>query len=202
MSVNLIGLPFALAWDQGVEPPSWTQSDTGLYATAAAQTDWYTYAPDPNVATRNAAALLGVPPDGDWQLSARITVGFNGTYDAGALALAADDAHWAKFCFEFSPQSQGMVVSVVTNGVSDDANGWTVEGNAYWFRISRLGKGFAFHASADGEHWEFVRCFALHSDLPLRTGLLVQAPSGQGCEVAFESLAFKAETLKELRDGS
>jgi Protein of unknown function (DUF1349) len=51
----------------------------------------------------NAATLLGVPPDGDFQFSARVTVGFASTFDAGVLLLWLDERRWAKLCFEFSP---------------------------------------------------------------------------------------------------
>ncbi|MBT2517494.1 DUF1349 domain-containing protein [Streptomyces sp. ISL-90] len=68
---------------------------TGLEATAAAQTDWYVYAPDPAAwAPSNGARLLGPAPEGDWQFSARVTVDFNGTYDAGTLLLVVDEDHW------------------------------------------------------------------------------------------------------------
>ena len=86
----------------------------------------------------NAATLLGVPPDGDFQFSARVTVGFASTYDAGVLLLWVDDRHWGKLCFEFSPAGEPMVVSVVTRGVSDDANAFVVDGRTVWLRVSRV----------------------------------------------------------------
>ena len=39
----------------------------------------------------NAATLLGVPPDGDFQFSARVTVGFESAFDAGVLLLWLDE---------------------------------------------------------------------------------------------------------------
>ena len=202
MTVNLPSLPFALDWDDDAEPPSWRITDTGLEATAAAKTDWYVHAPDPTQGASNGARLLGQPPEGDWQFSARITVDFNGTYDAGTLFLLADESHWSKLCFEYSPDGQCMVVSVVTRGTSDDANAWIVEGNTVWMRVSRIGQGYAFHASNDGERWEFVRCFGFGVDVPVKAGFGVQAPEGEGCKVAFDDIAFKQETLQHLRDGS
>ena len=203
MTVNLPGLPFPLAWEGGVEPPSWRITDTGLEATAAPKTDWYVYAPDPaSWAPANGARLLGTPPEGDWQFSARITVGFNGTYDAGTLFLLADEDHWSKLCFEYSPDDQGMVVSVITRGTSDDANAWVVDGDTVWMRVSRLGEGFVFHASNDGQRWEFVRSFAFGVEGPIKAGFGVQAPEGPGCKVQFSDIAFKQETLVDLRDGS
>ncbi|GAA2139642.1 DUF1349 domain-containing protein [Glycomyces algeriensis] len=203
MTVNIPALPFPLAWEGAVEPPKWRVTDAGLEATATGGTDWYVYAPAPAThAPANGARLLGVPPEGDWQFSARITVGFNGKYDAGTLFLLADDTHWSKLCFEYSPDEQGMVVSVVTRGVSDDANAWNVDGDSVWMRVSRIGEGFAFHASSDGQRWEFVRCFGFGVDAPIKAGFGVQAPEGQGCEVQFTDITFKPETLQDLRNGS
>ncbi len=95
-----------------------------------------------------------------------------------------------------------MVVSVVTRGVSDDANAWTVEGNVVWLRVSRLGQGFAFHASGDGRRWEFVRSFGFGVEGPVKTGFGVQAPEGEGCTVTWDHIDFNQETLHDLRNGS
>lgn len=202
MTVNIPALPFPLAWEDAVEPPKWQVTEAGLEATAAAGTDWYVYAPEPSHAPTSGARLLGPAPEGDWQFSAKITVDFNGTYDAGTLFLLADENHWSKLCFEYSPDEQGMVVSVVTRGVSDDANAWIVEGDSVWMRISRVGEGFVFHASPDGHRWEFVRCFGFNIDTPIKTGFAVQAPEGQGCNVQFTDITFKQQTLNDLRNGS
>ncbi|HEX2145516.1 MAG TPA: DUF1349 domain-containing protein [Glycomyces sp.] len=202
MTVHLPQLPFELDWD-GAEPPTWRLTDTGLEATAAGKTDRYVHAPDPaSHAPKNGACLLGLPPEGDWQFSTRVTVNFSGKYDAGTLFLHADETHWSKLCFEYSPDEQGMVVSVVTRGTSDDANAWNIEGDEVWLRVSRIGEGFAFHASGDGEHWEFVRCFAFGVEATVRAGFGVQAPEGEGCKVTFEDIAFKQQTLQDLRNGS
>ena len=44
----------------------------------------------------NAATLLGAPPDGDFQFSARVTVGFASTFDAGVFVLWLDERRWAE----------------------------------------------------------------------------------------------------------
>ena len=51
----------------------------------------------------NAVTLLGEPPEGDFQFSARVKAVHQETFDAGVLMLWMDEAHWAKLCFEFSP---------------------------------------------------------------------------------------------------
>jgi regulation of enolase protein 1 (concanavalin A-like superfamily) len=148
----------------------------------------------------NALRRLG-RPNGDYQLSARVTVDFAATFDAGVLALYAHDGAWAKLCFEHSPQGEAMVVSVVTHGVSDDANAFAVEGRQVWLRVSRLGPAHAFHASTDGSDWRFVRHFALEPADDLSVGFLAQSPTGDGCAVQFDHIAYRPERLADLRSG-
>jgi uncharacterized protein len=139
------------------------------------------------------------PPDGDWMLSARVEAQLRSTFDAGALILWADERTWAKLAFERSPQGEGMIVSVVTRGLSDDCNSTVIDGDAVWLRIARVGEAFAFHASADGERWDFVRHFALAGDP--RPGFSAQSPTGEGLVVTFSDIRFGAARLRDLRSG-
>jgi regulation of enolase protein 1 (concanavalin A-like superfamily) len=151
----------------------------------------------------NAATLLGDPPAGDFQLSARVTVDFRTPYDAGVLLLWIDEQHWAKFCFEYSPAAEPMVVSVVTREVSDDANAFVVPERSVWLRVSRLGRVYAFHASVDGKTWTLVRVFSLGDAVTgHRIGFEAQSPTGDGCTVTFDDIRFTRQRLEELRDGS
>ncbi|WP_246595763.1 DUF1349 domain-containing protein [Actinoplanes auranticolor] len=187
----------------------WRYDDAAgaVIAAAPARTDLYI---DPGGAdsadaetTLNAATLLGLPPGGDFQLSARVSVDFRAQYDAGVLLLWADETHWGKFCFEFSPSSAPMIVSVVTRGVSDDANAFTVEGHVVWLRVSRIDRVYAYHASVDGTTWQLIRVFHLGDDMTgHRVGFEAQSPTGDGCTVAFDRISFTPRRLAELRDGS
>jgi regulation of enolase protein 1 (concanavalin A-like superfamily) len=130
-------------------------------------------------------------------------VDFSATFDAGVLILWSDEGHFAKLCYEQSPQHRPMVVSVVTREVSDDANAVPVEGDSVWLRISGLTDHvYAFHASSDGAHWDMVRYFRLDGTRPMAYGISVQSPVGEGCAVRFEDLALTHDPLPDLRDGS
>jgi len=135
-------------------------------------------------------------------LSARVEVDFANSFDAGVLALWRDEVTWAKLCFEYSPQGQAMVVSVVTRRVSDDCNSTVVTGTAVWLRVARTGHAYAFHMSVDGAFWQFVRYFAFDEGADLSVGFEAQSPLGQGCTARFTDIRFNASTLAELRDGS
>ncbi|MCM2391510.1 DUF1349 domain-containing protein [Streptomyces albipurpureus] len=151
----------------------------------------------------DAPRLLGAPA-GDFQLIARVTVGFCAPFDAGALYLHVGDREWAKLCLERSPDKP-TICTVVTRGHSDDANSYEVEGDSVWLRISRTGKAFAFHASTDGVRWTFVRIFALGTEESAGAalvGFLAQSPVGEGCVVTFDRIDFREGWPNGLRDGS
>jgi regulation of enolase protein 1 (concanavalin A-like superfamily) len=145
--------------------------------------------------------VLAPAPAGDFQLSAKVSVGFGATFDAGALVVLVGDDRWVKLAFEYSPQGAGMIVSVVTRGRSDDANGYIVDGPAVWLRIARVGRAYAAHASLDGARWDFVRHFDL-GDTTAAIGFEVQSPLGEGCRATFTDIAYQTTTLADLRDGT
>jgi regulation of enolase protein 1 (concanavalin A-like superfamily) len=200
--VEVLALPFPL--EPSPHEVRWTveQEPAAVAATAAPRTDVFV---DPGTGspTLNAATLLGAPPAGDFRFSARVTVDFAATFDAGVLLLWLDERTWAKLCFEFSPDGEPMVVSVVCRGVADDANAFVVDGRSVRLRITRTGRAFAFHASTDGTRWRLIRHFALAGDASaVRLGFEVQSPTGDGCAVRFDDVRFTPEGLADLRDGS
>ena len=200
------GLPFTLSPSSG---EVWTIDEATATVTARADAHSDIFI-DPGADTQlnaesmlNAATLLGVPPDGDFQLSARVTAEFASTYDAGVLLLWIDDRHWGKLCFEYSPDGEPMIVSVVARGVSDDANAFAVDGRTVWLRVSRMDHAFAYHASLDGKRWRMIRFFTIDdTSTPASIGFEAQSPTGDGCVVSFEDIHFTRERLGELRDGS
>ena len=204
--MELPELPFALT----ASPPEVWRSDARVGAitvAAPAHTDLYINPGGENAADAesmmNAATLLGTPPAGDFQFSARVTVDFQAQYDAGVLLLWSDERNWAKLCFEYSPAAEAMVVSVVTREVSDDANAFVVDGTSVWLRIARIDHVFAYHASTDGHTWRMVRVFSLGADEPApQVGFEGQSPTGDGCTITFDQIRFSSQRLVELRDGS
>jgi regulation of enolase protein 1 (concanavalin A-like superfamily) len=196
--VTIAPLPAPLAWD--VAPASWSLDDgRALTIDAPALSDLFN---DPSGGEPQAAAprLLG-PVEGDFQLSARVRCTFAGAFDAGALLLWAGERQWVKLAFEVSPQGEPMVVSVITDGLSDDANAFAVDDGAAWLRVSRLGAACALHARLGGEGWRFVRHFALAAPDGLRAGFLAQSPTGEGATARFDEIGFVPERLADLRSG-
>jgi uncharacterized protein len=199
-SVSLPAVPAPLRW-LGT-PAAWrVEGDDALTLTSPPRTDLFS---DPGGPDRFAAApALLARVQGDFTLSAHVTAELSSTYDAGVLLLHRDADTWAKLCLERSPQGRPTVVSVVTRGTSDDANGFTVDGGEIWLRVARVGGAYAFHASHDGHFWDLVRYFALDADgsFDTRVGFLAQSPLGEGTTVGFTRIAYARRTLNDLRGG-
>ncbi|MFF8595736.1 DUF1349 domain-containing protein [Streptomyces sp. NPDC015220] len=203
MDVELPELPFALR-PYGPDG-DWSYRDGTLTGRAGARQD--RFVPPAGEALEpasDAPRLLGAPPEGDFQLIARVTAGFAAPFDAGVLYVHVGDRAWAKLCLEYSPDVP-TVCTVVTRGHSDDANSFTVEGTSVWLRVSRTGRAFAFHASRDGRRWTFVRVFTLGGEPePGATlvGFMTQSPTGEGCAVTYDRIEFRPSAPDDLRDGS
>ncbi|HEX9065028.1 MAG TPA: DUF1349 domain-containing protein [Streptosporangiaceae bacterium] len=198
--LTLPWLPFPLA-AEGHPACEYRILAGALELTSAAGTDLFI---DPAGAGQppDAGRLLGPPPPGDFTLSARVSVGFGSTFDAGVLLVHAGERRWAKLCFELSPQLRPTAVTVVTRDTSDDCNSFEVTGDTLWLRICRSGQAWAFHASTDGSWWRLLRYFGLDGPDPVRVGFLAQSPGGPGCTATFAAITFRPGAPSDLRDGS
>jgi uncharacterized protein len=198
-SIALSTVPAAMTWKN---QPSESTIAAGqqISITAGAESDWF-ISPAGGLVKSDAPIALFAPPDQSFCLQARVAVEFAATYDAGTLFVYADDALWAKLCFEYSPQQQPMIVSVVTRGVSDDCNSVVVEDNSVYLRVYRHGEVLAFHFSLDGHYWHFVRHFTLGDSGQLRIGFSTQSPTGEGCRASFSEIRYTPCMLSDLRNG-
>lgn len=200
MTISLPGLP-ALHWTGVDGDAEYDETARALTLRSAGGVDW-TNDSAGGAAQHGATALAFAAPRTDFVLSARVrVVGARSTFDAGALALWSDPDRWAKLCNEYSPQGEAMVVSVVTDGFSDDANGPVFTTDAVWLRVARTGPAFVFHFSLDGVSWHFVRVFRLGAEsTAVAVGFLAQAPMGPGATAVFDEIAFASRSLTDLRN--
>jgi uncharacterized protein len=194
----LPGVP-SFSWEH--QATDVTVTDGALRLVAPAHTDWIADAATGELVL--SAPAVGFTAPDEYILSARVRPAFADTFDAGVLVIYQDETSWAKLCFEFSPQRQPMVVSVVTRGLSDDCNSVPIDQDWVELRVARTGHTFAFHYSLDGHYWHFVRLFALgESDEVLRTGFLAQSPMGDGSHAVFSHVRYEERSLTDYRDGS
>ncbi len=190
-------------WQDADGAPSslWTGDTAAGRITAPARSDWFV---DPATGSVTATApLLLTPARGDLQLTALVSGPLHATFDAVTLFVHGDERTWAKLALERSPEGADTIVSVVTRGVSDDANGpaSAVPGRS-WLRISRTAEVYVFHHSADGASWSLLRIFTIGPVQGHRVGVGVQSPLGEGLTGHVGELRLTPTTLADPRDGS
>lgn len=138
---------------------------------------------------------------GDFVMKARVSLEFVEIFDSACIMVWQDETNWAKACFEKTEYDTHAVVSVVTKGDSDDANGCNIDEDKVWLQVSRRGSAFSFHYSVDGENFYMMRFFILPAAETVKAGLLAQSPQGEGGIRVFEDLTIEKKTVKNIRAG-
>lgn len=170
-----------------------------IIVTALPKTDYFVN-PETDEITANAPFVYQ-DVCGDFVLQAKVSHNFIGTYDACVLFAFDDDKKWAKACFEYTDLGTKSVVTVMTNGKSDDANGVNIDKNEVWLRLSRKGNVFAVHYSVDGEKYMMARLAYIPMQECIKVGIVAQSPLGDGAEMSFECLSLEHKTLADIRLG-
>ena len=171
---------------------------------APARTDWFNN-PIPEGDELPApvanAPFLYTEVSGDFVFRAKVRPNHRYTYDACALMVIRDETMWAKAAFESSDFGTRAAVCVVTNQVSDDANGCNIDQDAVWLQIARVGEVFCVHYSLDGVRFDMVRLFRLPVGESVKVGLEAQSPAGEGGMRLFSDVTLEKKTVQNLRAG-
>jgi len=163
--------------------------------------DYFNDPADSGAMSKNNAPFYFTKTQGDFILKAKVSHSFKSVYDACTLMVKSNDRCWAKLCFELTDFGTNAVVSVVTNGVSDDANGSCIDVESVWLQVARVGKNFAFHYSLDGKKFDMVRLCTLPVGVLVKIGVQAQSPHGDGGERGFYGLTIERRTVDDLRVG-
>ncbi len=166
---------------------------------ALPKTDFFVN-PETDEITCNASFLFQ-EISGDFIIQAKVSHDFVGTYDACVLFAYENERKWAKACFEYTDLGTKSVVTVMTNGTSDDSNGVNIDDNTVWLRLSRKGNVFAVHYSLDGETFLMSRLARIPMEPCIKVGIVAQSPLGDGGEMTFEHLTLEAKSLSDIRKG-
>ena len=194
-TVNIPGVPGSLNWQNA--PVAWNlDAKNELSISSGPKSDWFVDPFDGTVA--NSAPILFFAPGADYVLSARVTVKFVTKWDAGALMLMADDNHWAKLSFEYSPDRKPTLVTVVTRGLSDDCNSVSLAEDSVYLRIAKSGATYVFYFSTDGKKWQILRTFSLDTDFPVRVGFESQSPAGSGALAKFSAITYDPHRIGNI----
>lgn len=137
----------------------------------------------------------------DFVFRAKVRPNFRSVYDACALMVIQDETLWTKAAFEKSDFGTTAAVCVVTNGISDDANGCNIQQEEVWLQIVRVGDVFCTHYSLDGENFDMVRLFHLPVEKTVKVGIEAQSPAGEGGLRFYSDISLENRTVANLRAG-
>ncbi len=195
--VTMPSIPFDLYWEN--TPKSFSIEKDVLRIEAGDSTDMFR---DPNVTyNTDTAPKLAFHPDSNFVLSASISHNFTNKWDGGALFIKSDSLHWIKFCFEKDYTGSRRVVSVVTNGVSDDCNSVAIRTNAVYYKMAKAGDVITLYYSDNGKHWFLVRHLQFDPPRGFSVGFLAQSPVGSSCRVTFRDIHYSAKKIQDPYTG-
>ena len=147
------------------------------------------------------ASYLADEITGDFTFSACVSHEFSSTYDACCLIAYGHDTLWAKVCFECTEEGEHAVVTVMTEGRTDDANSVRITGNRVWLQMCRKDDVISVQFSEDGKNWIFVRILSIPLPGTVRLGILAQSPVGTGGKYTFTDIRFKDKAPENMRFG-
>lgn len=164
--------------------------------------DWFV---DARTGTTTSSAPGAVIETGSvpFTVSARVDADLVATFDAVALFVHYDDAHWLKFAVELSPDGRTRLVTVRTDGASDDCNHEVVADVRCRLRATVDERSIALHAQTtpDGP-WDLIRYGPAPATGTPTVALLVQSPTGDGLRGRFHDVQVEHAAVDSLRDGS
>lgn len=140
--------------------------------------------------------------EGDFVIKVKVKPNFKDIYDAACIMVIQDEYLWFKAAYEKSDFGTNAVVSVVTNKVSDDANGCNLDVDECWLQVARVGDAFAVHYSVDGKRFDMVRVFTLPVNKTVKVGIEAQCPVGKdGGSREFSGLSIERRSIGDMRKG-
>jgi uncharacterized protein len=138
---------------------------------------------------------------GDFVAKAYVRPDFGGTWNAVSLMAMQDRDHWVKFAFEESDATGPSIVTVVTRGVSDDANGaFFRQSRALWLKLVRKGNAYAMHWSQDDKHYYMARLAAMPAADTVRIGVSFQCPVDSTANHDLIYYGLENKTVEDLRN--
>lgn len=162
---------------------------------------------DPNEGklSNNTLPVLLVPTDNTkpFTLTAKVTPGFTaeGLYNAADLFVYANDTLWQKLAFEQDEYSHHRIVSVRTQGTSDDNNHDQIEAKAVYLKISSDTHTIASYYSLDKKEWHMVRLYRNYYPAQIYLGISSQCPQRGECTSRFEEVTLSHDNVGDFRMG-
>lgn len=124
----------------------------------------------------------------DFVLIAEIHPLCNKTYDAAGIMIFETNDTWSKFVVEQIDETNLNIVSMVTNGLSDDVVGEKLRTDSIFLKVQSINNIIQFYYSYDNEHYIKHRTFYKEFSCIPKVGFVSQSPNGNGTEAKVEKI--------------
>ena len=182
------------------EPEEFQFYDGSMKIKTGEKTDFFNN-PENNKITANAPFLYK-ELEGDFVATALVKPNFDDIWNACSILIHMDATHWIKLAFENSDATGKSIVTVVTNEISDDANGAILnENDTIWLRIIRKGNIYALHWSESSKDFKMARLAAMPAFENVKVGIETQCPAGAGAEHEILFFSVDQRAINDLRKG-
>lgn len=181
------------------DPLSFQITDSTLIVDVAKGTDFFYNPEDGSIVA--TAPFLHKKIKGDFVAKALVQPDFSAQWNAVALMVHIDSLNWIKFAFENSDATGPSIVTVVTKGTSDDANGVILEDqDRIWLAMARKNDIYSMHWSKDGKDYKMARLTAMPDSSEVKIGLEMQSPVGEKATHLLHFFEIENRTVDHLRE--
>lgn len=201
--VDIGGLTFSHALNGGDTCVSVVNDSTLLFRCTEGR-DFFRDPNDGKLSNHTLPALFTeVDNTRPFTLTAKVTPEFTaeGLYNAADLLVYANDSLWQKLCFEQDERGNHRIVSVRTQGTSDDNNHEQVAAPAVYLKLSSDTRTLASYYSLDQKEWHMVRLYKNYYPARIWVGIASQCPKSGTCNSLFESISLQQTSVSDFRMG-
>lgn len=149
----------------------------------------------------NSAPNLTFNADSEFIFNAKITTNLDNKWDGGVLFINYDDGNWAKLCFEKDYKGIKRIVTVVTNGVSDDCNSEIIHDASIYLQIAKKDNVVYFYYSVNNSDWYLVRNFRFPFQKNIKLGFLAQSSTSTTNKVIFSEIHYSPTRISDFWKG-
>ena len=135
--------------------------------------------------------------------TAKVSPGFTeeGMYNAADLLIFVNDTLWQKLCFEQDERANHRIVTVRTQGTSDDNNHEKLNCSSVYLRLSSDSHTLASYYSLDKKDWHMVRLYENYYPDKIWVGIASQSPTAGVCTSLFEDVTLEQVSVSDFRMG-
>jgi regulation of enolase protein 1 (concanavalin A-like superfamily) len=162
----------------------------------------YFISPDGMRAEATAPVLLTeIDNSKPFTFTARVESKVEKIYDAGTVYIYIDNKNWLKFAFERDEKLRRRVVTVRTEGSSDDNNHDIIRQDYVYMRIASNGKQIGYYYSTDGVDWNLARIYRNNYPQKIWLGLSSQSPKPGNNAASFCKMSLTDSYISNHRLG-